>query len=969
MSAINFPDYAKTITDPIDALGHITQTWHNAAGEVIASVDAQGVETRFEYNALGLLAAVIENYDENLPASAQANVRTEYGYDANGNRLSITDGNGHVTTFAYDALNRQTQESDALGNTWLVGYDAVGNRVTMTDANNAVTNYAYDAARQLTGIDYADSADVSFLYDDAGRRTSMTDGIGTTTWTYDNLNRVTAVADPFGATVSYSYDPASNRASLTYPDGKVVNYAYDSADRLIGLSDWDGGITTYLYDIANRLTGIGRPNGVMTAYEYDSANRLLSINHVLGGTEVLASYEYTYNNVGNRVQAIEDVRQPESLLSSGMGEAGSLWGDDPNPPVTETDGTSFPTRTPTPTLTPTLTPTDTLTPTITFTPTETLTPLPSETPTETPTPTFTATPTETPTATPTDTPTPFDTLTPTLTPSPTETPIPTGLVTITYAYDPLQRLTSADYSTGEYYHYTYDSVGNRLTETTNEDWKTYVYDSANRLTSANGVTYTFDANGNLLNDGTNVYAYDSANRLTSATGSSGSFTYNYNGLGDRLVQNGTHYLLDLNSGLTQVLTDNSHTYIYGLGRIAQIGEKTEYFLGDALGSVRQLTDSDGVITLTKSYAPYGEVIASAGAGQTSYGFTGETTDANGLVYLRARYYAPGQGRFLSRDTWSGIFRRPASLNRFSYTEANPVNNTDPTGLCRLQGWNDPPGGLFSEDNCDLMVEIYREATREIPKTSRLMMMWQWYSDLADAIARDGHIQGSKNLRHFLDATGTPLQLSPDFMQNEVWGWKYVQEQVDKLTVWYVRTQIPSLVAGCKTEVGPSGYARGIQTIPSLHNPPAGVAGALGNFRIDVVISGSLTKLSSWSSRTETNLNRHIVVLDYYDWEEGKAAPVQVGGVINDVPDDWALLLERWGLGKSFFIRGDLDMAYNKDVKGQFLNWPVSSSPPSGWFSSSCVGKNFLQTLYDEGQYPSGLNDIGYPFGSCAPGPF
>ena len=141
----------------------------------------------------------------------------------------------------------------------------------------------------------------------------------------------------------------------------------------------------------------------------------------------------------------------------------------------------------------------------------------------------------------------------------------------------------------------------------------------------------------------------------------------------------TTYSLDLIASLTQILSDGTNTYLYGLGRIAQTGTTTEYYLGDALGSVRQLVDEAGTLTLAKFYAPYGEVMYSAGAGQTDYGFTGETTDANGLVYLRARYYAPGEGRFLSRDTWEGSANRPLSLNKWMYVEGNPVNAVDPTG--------------------------------------------------------------------------------------------------------------------------------------------------------------------------------------------------------------------------------------------------------------------------------------------------
>ncbi len=74
---------------------------------------------------------------------------------------------------------------------------------------------------------------------------------------------------------------------------------------------------------------------------------------------------------------------------------------------------------------------------------------------------------------------------------------------------------------------------------------------------------------------------------------------------------------------------------------------------DALGSVRQLAEHNGSVTLAKGYQPYGEVLESAGNETTSYGFTNEWTDNTGLVYLRARYYEPGVGRFMTKDTWGG----------------------------------------------------------------------------------------------------------------------------------------------------------------------------------------------------------------------------------------------------------------------------------------------------------------------------
>jgi hypothetical protein len=103
----------------------------------------------------------------------------------------------------------------------------------------------------------------------------------------------------------------------------------------------------------------------------------------------------------------------------------------------------------------------------------------------------------------------------------------------------------------------------------------------------------------------------------------------------------TTYTLDLAAGLTQVLADGTNTYYYGVGRIAQTeGEDMEYFLGDALGSVRQLTDANGSITLLREYDPYGNVESSVGTGETMYGFDAEQTDSSiKLVNLRSRMYA------------------------------------------------------------------------------------------------------------------------------------------------------------------------------------------------------------------------------------------------------------------------------------------------------------------------------------------
>ena len=81
-------------------------------------------------------------------------------------------------------------------------------------------------------------------------------------------------------------------------------------------------------------------------------------------------------------------------------------------------------------------------------------------------------------------------------PAPALAPLITTHRVISYTYDSLYRLITATYSSGQFYHYTYDAVGNRQSLTTHEDVVNYQYDAANRLTSVNGQAYTWDDNGN-----------------------------------------------------------------------------------------------------------------------------------------------------------------------------------------------------------------------------------------------------------------------------------------------------------------------------------------------------------------------------------------------------------------------------------------------------------------------------------------
>jgi RHS repeat-associated protein len=313
--------------------------------------------------------------------------------------------------------------------------------------------------------------------------------------------------------------------------------------------------------------------------------------------------------------------------------------------------------------------------------------------------------------------------------------IPGGLgheeVTIDYSYDPLNRLTAADYSNSEYFHYQYDAVGNRLQMDSSQDGVvTYQYDAANRLIEAGGVSYTWDNNGSLLSDGTSTYTYNYANRLAGVTQDGVSYSYAYNGMGDRLQQSvdgvTTNYTLDLNAGLTQVLADGTHSYLYGQGRIVQEETAVEYFLGDAMNSVRQLVDGSSAVTLTQNYEPYGSVLSSTGEGESIFNFTGEIKDGTGLVHLRARYYKVDTGRFTQKD--------PSRLERnlYLYGRGNPVNRIDPAGLFSKELIASSMGHDTSTFEVVMQTFAQRVPIAPVPRD---MNKWGFFEALLDA--KDG----------------------------------------------------------------------------------------------------------------------------------------------------------------------------------------------------------------------------------------
>jgi RHS repeat-associated protein len=317
----------------------------------------------------------------------------------------------------------------------------------------------------------------------------------------------------------------------------------------------------------------------------------------------------------------------------------------------------------------------------------------------------------------------------------------TAPVTCTVAnqYDGAGRRTSLTYPGGHQVTYGYNERG--LLTSVSAAWAgstTYSYDAANRLTAAGSDTYTFDANGNqtsaTVGGVTTTYTFDALDRMT-AIGGAVTASYASNGLGLRVSATvggvTTSTAWDLAADPPQQLVEGSIEFVRGLGNellaAAPLGGAATTVAADALGSPRLVTDASGNVVGSTQYDAFGAVKAQSGT-QAQVGFTGEQQDAaSGLVYLRARYYDPRTGRFLSTDPVRGSAARPASQHAYAYALQNP------------QRYGDPKGTLETDVNPEPTRQPILLVLVELKDDVRALRGsggWQWTQGFEDRVNRE-----------------------------------------------------------------------------------------------------------------------------------------------------------------------------------------------------------------------------------------
>ncbi|CAI4030255.1 hypothetical protein DNFV4_00683 [Nitrospira tepida] len=217
-------------------------------------------------------------------------------YDDAGRRTGLTYPNGVVTTYGYDNANRLLSINHIKTPTTIEALtyqnDAAGNRIKLTRANaaaslipQAVTNTAFDAANEQTRFN---SASTNLVYDNNGNLTSFTDASGTTTYTWNARNQLTAISGP-SLSASFVYDGLGRRTSKTI-NSATTGFWYDGADVLAELAGTTPS-ATYIRSLSIDEPFIRKQSGGDEFYQVDALGTTLALTDGAGSSNTTYTQE------------------------------------------------------------------------------------------------------------------------------------------------------------------------------------------------------------------------------------------------------------------------------------------------------------------------------------------------------------------------------------------------------------------------------------------------------------------------------------------------------------------------------------------------------------------------------------------------------------------------------------------------------------------------------------------------------
>jgi RHS repeat-associated protein len=621
----------------------------NGLGYAIASITRPGnIVENYQYDGDGrLIGSSLNEQKEAVSIQYDENSRSTTLIDSTGSSVGIQVNErgqvvgqenplGEANQFTYDARGYLTAMADASGNEYQFEHDTSGQVTSITDPLSHVTRYTYDPEIQsVKTITYPRGNTLSFNYDSRSNIIGvMYPDTRSETMSHDSAGNLVTFTSRKGDNLQYTYNSRGQLTRTRCPDGKSVTYSYDTLGNLMEISSENGSITIN-FNSRNELIHVSYPGGIFFNYTYDSAGRLIEREDKEG-----LGITYAYDDLGHLL-SVGDTSGKEyahysydpagriSRKAIGNG-AYATYAYDPAGRISRlinhgTDGTIL---------------------------------------------------------------SRFD-----LQYDASGNPVQIGTLegNYMYSYDALGQLTEVTFPDNSKEHYTYDEAGNRISTTIVGTIISYSTNNMNQYTQAGSESFTYDHNGNLVSrngNGTTTYEYNYENQLTRVTSPEGTWDYTYDALGNRVVvdNNGTitRYAVDP-FGLGMIAAEYYENgtvkskYVYGLGLVAKTtGNDVYYYDFNPTGHTSEITNKMGSVVNRYQYTPFGSYRQKIEGISNPFTYAGENgvmDDANGLYYMRLRYYLPNLGVFVSED--------PSALagdNLNTYCYNNPVLYSDPFGL-------------------------------------------------------------------------------------------------------------------------------------------------------------------------------------------------------------------------------------------------------------------------------------------------
>ncbi|MFZ2631084.1 MAG: RHS repeat-associated core domain-containing protein [Desulfosalsimonadaceae bacterium] len=663
------PRNITTVTNVYDTFGRVQkQTVPRQTGSVTYNLyfsgyrnieeDAAGRQTIYSFDDKKHLLCVknvmgqetTNTYDGRNHLISQIDPKmytTSYAYDANDNLIKVTNALYRKSVNTYDSLFRLTDVTDPLSHkihtvydaehhpTKTTVYPAVGQTIstlksyyanglvnTTTDGRGAVTTLTYNSYGNPATRKTATEPVIDYDYDAIGRMTALTDQAGSkTTFTYDKRGLLTSKTDPLSKTTSFTYYDDGTLWKITDRMGKTTTFTYTPTGKTNTITYQGGATVAYTYDQFDNLTKMQDAIGA-TTYTYDKLNRFSS------STDPRAfAISYTRDANGNITgitypgsktvaYTYDQLNHMKTVTIKWLGKTATYTYDaaDRQKGLTQFNGTVAQAG--------------------------------------------------------------FDNAN---------------------RMTSLQNLTAAGGSVIAGYTYTLDANGNRtnISQTVPLSLSVAAANTAyamnpqkNRLLQAGTTAFSYDNEGQLATKTGTTYTFDDAHRLTSTTAGAVTNTYRYDGAGNRLeaTRRGviTRYIYDAAGNLLAEANGSNEIqkyYIYGNGLLAMVTSTGEIYCYhfDGTGNTVALTNASKAVVNKYAYTPFGTVGNKVEAVAQPFQYVGSygvMAESNGLYFMRARYYDPKVGRFISEDPkgFDG-----GDVNLYAYAGNNPVMFVDPSG--------------------------------------------------------------------------------------------------------------------------------------------------------------------------------------------------------------------------------------------------------------------------------------------------